>query len=91
MNRPFVRGILAGILAPLLVLAGIVGWVYRQTGKVPFPVRREGEDEVVIGLVEPQDVPSYWEQWKAELQPLLDVVATLGRDLRDIKARYISD
>ena len=81
---------MAGILAPLLVLAGIVGWIYRHTGKVPFPVRRAGEDEVVIGLIVPQDVPGYWEQWKTELQPLLDVLATLGKDLQDLKARYIS-
>lgn len=78
MGKSFRSGVLAGILAPLAVLAGAVFWIYRFTGKVPFPVRREQEGELVVGLVPPGDVPTYWQHWKAEIMPIVDKLCELG-------------
>jgi hypothetical protein len=69
MDRSFRRGMLIGILAPLAFLVGILYWIYRYTYKVPFPVSRPAEGELVLKLVYPDEVPAYWQRWQAELQP----------------------
>ena len=60
-----------GILGPLFFLSGVVLWVYRATRKVPFPLRKTEQGELVLGLIEPEQVPSYWLQWKEEFAPLV--------------------
>ena len=83
MSRSYRQGLLVGVLGPLAFLGGMVYWIYRCTGKLPFPVRRVEEGELVIRLVDPEQVPTYWQQWKEDLDPLLDRLRTLGRELRD--------
>jgi hypothetical protein len=78
MGKSFRSGLLAGVLAPVVVVASAVFWVYRFTGKVPFPVRREQEGELVVGLVNPSEVPTYWQRWKAEIMPIVDKLCELG-------------
>jgi hypothetical protein len=85
MRRSFKQGICVGIVAPLAFMGGIVWWIYRYTGKVPFPVARSAEGELTMKLVDPQEVPAYWEQWKQDLMPLCEKTCALGREL---KARY---
>ncbi|HHX64091.1 MAG TPA: hypothetical protein GX702_04285 [Chloroflexi bacterium] len=82
MNSSLKQSILAGMLAPIVFTAGVVFWIYQVTKKVPFPVRRAGENEIVIGLVEPKQVPSYWEQWKDELGPILSRFAAIWDEFK---------
>jgi hypothetical protein len=70
MDKSFKSGILMGLVGPLAFLTGSVYWVYRYTRKVPFPIRRSGEGEIIVRLIEPSQVPAYWEVWKQELAPL---------------------
>lgn len=76
MNRPFRRGILAGVLAPLVFLAGVVFWVYQATGKIPCPAQRL-EEGVSVRLVKPAHALEYWERWQEELLPVLDRLCIL--------------
>jgi len=85
MGRAFRQGVVVGILGPLVFLAALVGWIYRYTRKVPFPVGGPAEGELTIRLVDPQEVPSLWQQWKAELEPIIARFCALGKDL---KARW---
>ena len=66
-------------------LAATVFWIYRATLRVPFPVRRAESDEVVIRLVDPDEVSSYWQPWRDELAPLWDgirhALAALKREI----------
>jgi hypothetical protein len=87
MNRSFKQGVFVGILAPLAFLAGIVYWVFRFTGQIPFPVRRPVEGELAIKLVDPVEVPAYWQHWKKELEPILDKYRAL---IEECKTRYAS-
>ena len=77
MRRSFSRGVMVGALAPIAAIGGVVYWVYRTTQKVPFPTRRTADGEVVVSLVEPREVPGYWELWREELAPLLDALQEL--------------
>lgn len=81
MSRSSKQGIVVGIFGPLLFLGGIVLWIYHRTRKVPFPVRRVEEGELVVRLVEPNQVPSYWQHWKEELAPVLDQLYVLVAEL----------
>ena len=72
MSRSFRQGALVGLLAPLAFLAAFALWIYRFTGRVPFPLRRTAEDELTLGLVEPGEVSSYWHDWRDELEPLVE-------------------
>ncbi len=65
---------MAGLLAPAALVVATVYWIYRATGKVPFPVRRNARDEIVLRLVEPDEVPDYWHPWKEELAPAIDAL-----------------
>lgn len=74
MARAFKQGVLVGVFAPLAFLAGLVLWVYRYTGMVPFPTRRSEHGEVVIRLVDPGEVPKYWQGWRRDLEPVVGAV-----------------
>ena len=84
MTRAFRRGLFAGLIAPLAFVAALVFWIYRATLKVPFPVRRLEQSEVVIRLVDPDEVPAYWRPWRDELAPLFEgiqeAIAALKRE-----------
>ncbi len=82
MNRPFRRGMLAGILAPLFFLAGIAFWVYQATGKIPCPAQRLEEEGVAVRLVKPDRALGYWEKWQEELLPVLDRLCILIEAVR---------
>ncbi|MEA3406530.1 MAG: hypothetical protein U9R48_00430 [Chloroflexota bacterium] len=83
MNKPFRRGVLAGILAPLAFLAGIVFWIYKATGKIPCPTQRLEEDGVAIRLVKPDRVAEYWDAWQEELRPIFDRIYSLVNTARE--------
>jgi hypothetical protein len=75
---------MAGIVTPLLFVGAILVWVFRATHRVPFPVRRIEEGEVVIRLVSPEQVPTLWRPWKQELEPLLAAAQALGDRVKEI-------
>jgi hypothetical protein len=85
MSKAFHRGVVLGVLTPLLCLGGVILWLYRYTRKVPFPVSRPRAGEVTVRLVYPEEVPSYWKPWRAELEPLL---ARLRAVLALLQERY---
>ena len=82
MGRAFRQGVIVGILGPLAFLAALVGWIYRYTRKIPFLVSRPAEGELAIKLVDPQEVPTLWRQWKAELDPVVARFRALGEELK---------
>ena len=82
MNKAFRQGFMVGVLAPVAFIAGFVYSIYRFTRRVPFPVRRADEGEVVVRLVTPDEVPGYWAHWKTELQPLLSRLNRLADMVR---------
>jgi hypothetical protein len=84
MDKPFRRGLVAGILAPLFFLGAILLWIFRATRRVPFPVRRIEQGEVAIRLVSPEQVPALWQPWKLELEPLLAAFQVLGDRVKQI-------
>ncbi|MBN1402514.1 MAG: hypothetical protein JXA74_16865 [Anaerolineae bacterium] len=85
-RRPFRRGIITGLLAPLAFVAATLYWIYRATGKIPFPVRRAAKDELTIGLIEPGEVPGHWQPWRDEIEPIVEraksTIAQLVSDVR---------
>ncbi|MBC7236621.1 MAG: hypothetical protein H5T69_12345 [Chloroflexi bacterium] len=81
-GHPFRNGLIAGLVWPLCFLGGVVVAVYRLTGMVPFPVRRLDEGELVVRLVDPAEVPSYWRRWQAELLPLIERARQVAWQLR---------
>jgi hypothetical protein len=85
MTKAFHRGVVFGVLTPLLFLGGVILWIYRHTRQVPFPVSRPREGEVTVRLIYPEEVPSYWKPWRAELEPLL---ARLRAILAQLHERY---
>ena len=82
MGRAFRQGVAVGILGPLVFLAAVVAWINRYTGRIPFPVNRPAEGEVAIKLVDPEQVPTLWQQWKAELEPAMAKLCALGEELK---------
>lgn len=59
--RSFACGWLAGLLAPVAAIAGVVGGIYLFTKKVPFItelVERDGERHLIVELVEPYEARS---------------------------------
>lgn len=82
MNRSFKRGLLSGVFGAIAFIAGVVYWVYRFTGRVPFPVRRTGEGEAVIALVPPSEVSAHCQQWCVELAPLQATALWLCEEAR---------
>jgi hypothetical protein len=54
-----------------MAVAAFVLWVHRFTGRVPFPVRSVDGDDLAIRLLPADEVPSYWQDWRAEIEPLV--------------------
>ena len=71
MNRSLVRGVLLGIVGPIAFIAAIALWVHRFTGKVPFPVSKPADGELLWKLVPPEQVPGLVERWKKDLHGAL--------------------
>ena len=82
MSRSYRRGLFLGTLGKLALIGGIVYWIYDRTGKVPFLIRRVEEGEVAIRLVDPDEVPTYWQQWREELQRQLERLKALCEEIR---------
>jgi len=70
MNKSFVKGMLAGILVPLMFVGAVIYWVHKLTSKVPFPVDRPAEGQLTWGLVPLEEVPDRWESWEPTIAPL---------------------
>ncbi len=79
----FVKGVLLGLLGPIAFIAGVCYWIHRYTGRVPFPVSRPADGELIFQLVEPKEIPTHWARWQAGLQPLLDSLLVPECDTRE--------
>ena len=82
MHKPFFRGLVIGLLGPCAFVGGILYWVHRATRKVPFPVSMPGHGELVIGLVEPSEVRTYWEPWRQSLLEVRDKFVAAAKELK---------
>jgi len=82
-SKSFARGCLVGILGPLAFIAAIALWVYRFTGKVPFPVSKPAEGELLWKLVPPKEVPNIVDQWKKNLHSALSKLQKAVTEIRD--------
>jgi hypothetical protein len=86
MNRPFRQGMIAGLLAPLALVAAALYWVYRATGKLPFPARRTAKGELTIRLIEPTEIPAHWQVWQNEIEPVVERVKSIvGQLLSELR------
>lgn len=83
MGSSFRRGFIAGLLGPLAFLVALVAWIYRSTGRLPFPVKSEHQGELVIALVPPEDLNTHWQVWRQELAPAVTKMRELVEDMRD--------
>ncbi len=72
MRSSFRQGVCTGLVGALAFLGGVVYWIYRATGQVPFPVSRATPGELTIKLVAPEEVPLYGQRWKTELAPVAE-------------------
>ena len=84
MGSSFRRGFLTGLLGPLAFLVALVAWVYRSTGRLPFPAKSEHEGELVIALVPPEEANARWQAWRQELAPAWAKIRELYEDVRDL-------
>jgi len=75
---------MTGLLGPIAFLAALVMVIYRATGKVPFPVKGEAPEELVVTLVPPEEVGAHWRVWRQELAPAVARVRALWVDVRDL-------
>lgn len=82
MDKPFRRGLVVGLLGPLAFAVGVLYWVYRSTKKIPFPVSSPADGELVIGLVEPSEVPTYWGPWRQSLSEVREKFVSLAQELK---------
>jgi hypothetical protein len=85
MRSTFRQGVFSGLVGALALLAGVVYWVYRATGRVPFPVSRPAPGELTLKLVAPEEVPTHWQTWKAELAPAIDRWRALVETVRSLR------
>lgn len=83
MGSSFRRGFITGLIGPLAFLVALVAWIYRSTGKLPFPVKSEHEGELIIALVPPEEANARWQTWRQELAPAITRVRELVEDIRD--------
>ena len=83
MNRSLIKGILLGLLGPLAFIAAIVLWVHRFTGKVPFPVSKPADGELLWRLVPPEQVPGLVDRWKKDLHGVLIKLQKAVVEIRD--------
>ena len=82
-SRSFMRGLLVGILGPIAFVGAVVLWVYRFTGKVPFPVSKPAEGELLWKLVPPDQVPGLVDRWKKNLHGALSKLQKAMNEIRD--------
>jgi len=85
MRSSFRQGVFAGFLGALAFLGGVLYWIYRATGRVPFPVSRPAPGELLIKLVPPEEVPSYWQRWRTELAPMVERWRALIAEIKTLK------
>jgi hypothetical protein len=86
MNKPFRQGMVAGFVAPVAFVAATLYWIYRATGRIPFPARRTTQAELTLRLIEPAEVPAYWQPWRDEIQPVVErVKSTVAQLLSDLR------
>jgi hypothetical protein len=78
---------MAGVVGPVAFALGTIYWIYRFTRKVPFPVRRMSEGELVIGLVDAHDVPAHLRLWADEVEPLWTRVKVIVDAAKDHPGR----
>jgi hypothetical protein len=78
MDKTYRRGLMVGLLGPLVFAGGILYWVYRYTHKIPFPVSSPAQGELVIGLVEPSEAPGSWAPWRQALLQVRDRFVALA-------------
>ncbi|MHB1355267.1 MAG: hypothetical protein ACYCZF_04720 [Anaerolineae bacterium] len=83
MNRSFMKGLFLGLLGPLAFIAAVALWVHRFTGKVPFPVAKPADGELLWKLVSPEEVPSLIERWKKDLHVALSKLQKAMNEIRD--------
>ncbi|HHX42449.1 MAG TPA: hypothetical protein GX714_00460 [Chloroflexi bacterium] len=83
MGSSFRRGFITGLLGPLAFLIALVTWIYRSTGKLPFPIKSEQEGELLVALVPPEEVQAHWQVWQQDLAPAVAKVRALYEDVRD--------
>jgi len=83
MGSSFRRGFITGLLGPVAFLVALVAWIYRSTGRLPFPVKSENQGELIIALVPPDDVNTHWQVWRQELGPAVIKIRELVEDMRD--------
>jgi len=82
MDKPFRKGLVVGLLGPLAFAAGVLYWVYRSTHKIPFPISAPAEGQLVISLVEPSEVSSYWQPWRQSLCDVRNRFVSLAREIK---------
>ncbi|MCE5259301.1 MAG: DUF3042 family protein [Chloroflexi bacterium] len=82
-NKSFTKGFLLGLIGPLAFIAASVLWVHRFTGKVPFPVSKPADGELLWKLVPPEEVPSLYERWKKNLHGSLSKLQKAIVEIRD--------
>ena len=83
MGSSFRRGFITGLLGPVAFLVALVAWIYRSTGRLPFPIKSENQGELIIALVPPDDVNTHWQVWRQELGPAVIKIRELVEDMRD--------
>jgi hypothetical protein len=83
MNRSLMKGLVLGILGPLAFIAAVVFWVHRFTRKVPFPVSKPADGELLFKLVTPEEVPGLVDRWKKDLHGVLSKLQKAMNEIRD--------
>ncbi len=84
MGSSFRRGFLTGLLGPLAFLVALVAWIYRSTGRLPFPIKSANEGELIVALVPPDEAKTRWQAWRQEMAPALTKMRELAVDVRDM-------
>ncbi len=85
MRNSFRQGVCSWFVGALALLGGAIYWIYRATGQVPFPVQRTAPGELTIKLVAPEEVPTHWQKWKAELAPVAERWRALVETLKSLR------
>jgi hypothetical protein len=83
MNRSLMKGLVLGLLGPLAFIAATVFWVHRFTRKVPFPIAKPAEGELLWKLVAPEEVPGLVDRWKKDLHVVLSKLQRAMNEIRD--------
>jgi len=83
MNKSFVKGLFLGLIGPLAFCAAIALWVHRFTGKVPFPVSKPADGELLWKLVPPEQVPGLVDRWKKDLHVASSKLQKAVVEIRD--------